>query len=214
MNQILMAQFQIATYDGSDLIRTLVNKFVGKWVLLLIAPFIIISSIGVLNLIVGVMLCSAIALTDVDASCQEGTFFLMRHQALKLLREALILKCTDEAGDTSGSPPVTRQLLMDWWRAAPHDEMMATTMSGAKEEGGQEAVYSQSASDYVQSHQDNQALDMQQMLAAAEVTDEDITVIFNELDTIVGSTRPVSVDEFIEGCMWMKGSVHPMDVMK
>jgi len=47
----------------------------------------------------------------------------------------------------------------------------------------------------------------------AGIHEDDINMIFNEIEATRGSGTQVSVDDFIEGCIWIHGEVHPLDVV-
>eukprot|EP00929_Paragymnodinium_shiwhaense_P017684 TRINITY_DN12726_c3_g2_i1.p1 TRINITY_DN12726_c3_g2~~TRINITY_DN12726_c3_g2_i1.p1 ORF type:complete len:1270 (-),score=364.95 TRINITY_DN12726_c3_g2_i1:245-4054(-) len=183
---LLLLQLRMATFDVAETVRWLIPRYVGEWILLLFYPFIAICAIGILNLVIGVMLTSAIGLTQQDERCINGTAFLTRHKALRDLRDKLTDRSIEEFGESAGRSPMVNRMKLLNWIAPPQ----------ISEDG--EIEYE----------------DLRPSFEKAQVSDEDIMMIWNELDNVVGNSRSCTIDEFIEACMWMKGSVHPLDVMK
>lgn len=46
----------------------------------------------------------------------------------------------------------------------------------------------------------------------ADINENDINELYNEMASALGHDRPITVDDFIEGCIWIKGDVHALDV--
>eukprot|EP00927_Polykrikos_kofoidii_P012750 TRINITY_DN15522_c0_g1_i3.p1 TRINITY_DN15522_c0_g1~~TRINITY_DN15522_c0_g1_i3.p1 ORF type:complete len:1331 (-),score=232.83 TRINITY_DN15522_c0_g1_i3:101-4042(-) len=120
--QIILAQMQLATANGSSIMRHVMDTHLGAFGLIFFLVFTFFCSFGVLNLIVGVMLTAAISVADVTSTQQVNTNMLLRHKALMLLREMLIAHHKGDYHSPSDESPEI-------------DEAALHTLCSGKEEG-------------------------------------------------------------------------------
>lgn len=99
----MMSLMQIATYDGwGDIVRYLIEGPPGTegegepYLFAILWVFIMISSLGILNLIIGVLLVSALEVTKRDQQYDDTTKRTKIHEALMDLRTVMTDRCKEE----------------------------------------------------------------------------------------------------------------------
>jgi len=220
----MLSLMQIATYDDwANLVREILfgpnNSGNGMPVfLIIIVPFITLVSLGLLNLIIGVMLTTALQVGTRDSKYKENVSKMRRHQALLDLRRALVARCAAD-GDipvctlSSDKVILQREIARKLRRERIDRESLTS------------APMNVSASKH------KQLTEIAQLFRNAGISDADIHAVYDEIDSVipdedeglpsskakVGNAgrkfRGISVGDFIKGCMWLKGKVHPLDVL-
>jgi len=205
----VLTQLKIATYGGSQDMRDLTENYVGGWILILFAFFIALASIGILNLIIGVMLNATISMAKNDKRCELGTQILTRHKSLVTLGSILQGHCDQEAEET-GFGMLSLETVLTWFDFGHKHKHMH--VKGDKIELKRAGSKLMKASLAKMEEKRLEGEDMGLFFAQAQVTKQDVETIFHELASVTGA-NDVTPDDFIEGCMWLKGTVHPLDVL-
>mmetsp|Transcript_120163 Transcript_120163/g.340128 ORF Transcript_120163/g.340128 Transcript_120163/m.340128 type:complete len:1285 (-) Transcript_120163:58-3912(-) len=202
----MLSQVQVATYDGAQELRLLSAEYLGGGVLILFAAFVAVASIGVLNLIIAVMLTSAIAITRRERNCEESTDVMNSHRALRNLQEVLTAKCREIDGDVA-TPMLSRGCLLQWL-----EDNEVVDLSGTQSRNlVSVAMGSLSSATWMAAMSTTEGT-LERLFDEAGVNVEDINTVFNEVESIRGFGR-ISVDDFIEGLIWNNSTVHPLDVL-
>lgn len=108
---------EIATYNGMEIIR---KRTEGSDVLLFLPVlfiFMAITSMGIMNLIIGVLLTAVLERGNQDDMFEQTIMKLRQHRALRRLRYGLSLHADKTLGkqkDGPGSHLVTRRILQGW----------------------------------------------------------------------------------------------------
>ena len=117
VTQSMFSLAEIATYNGMEIIR---KRTEGQDVLLFLPVlfiFMAITSMGIMNLIVGVLLTAVLERGNQDEMFEQTIMKLRQHRALRRLRFGLSLHADKTLGkqkDGSGSHLVTRRILQGW----------------------------------------------------------------------------------------------------
>jgi len=213
----MLSLLQIATYDGwGDIMRDLVKGPIGEpdrarpWCILVIVIFMALTSLGILNLIVGILLTSSLLVTQKDQAYQGSIHRLESHMSLQKLRDVLTELSLEEGEDNAGMPMVTRQQLKDLIEEGPS----GTGILG-KLAAGLHRPNSGTRSTIVLDETSNPREEAVTSIKAAGLKVADIDTVFNEIESCIGVPKDsaANVDDFIEGCMWIKGQVHPLNVL-
>lgn len=193
----MLTLVQIATYDGwGDIVRYLLEgpeddpDRAFPALIIVFVIYITITAMGILNLIIGILLTSALEVTNRDRRYSDNVKRLKRHEAMVQLRTVLKQKCAEEGaeGGDDFDPQVTRDMISHW-------------MNEVSFEGHGDSKHEQTH------------LSIVKLMHIAEITLDDVNLVFNEIESVVGQSKSVGVDDFIEGIMWLKGQVHALDVL-
>lgn len=288
--QAVLSMMQVATFDSYvPMWKTFIegdetyepSPMAGA-VFLVFMP---ITGLGILNLMVGVLLTSALEVTTHDEGYEANLIKLRRHQALRNLKSGCTYKARREADakKTDGErerehrikvarvkasqlyglplenkdPPaeVTRQKLLDYyydpevfdmdtiesWRPSrsrqhkkakkkfrssfPQSDDSTPTSSnavgedsGAKQSSELKEKRSNTESFWLDQVSgilglQNAGTDMMELFEKAEISTDHVVLVYNELESLLASNATSTVDDFIEGCMWLKGQVHETDIL-
>mmetsp|Transcript_7828 Transcript_7828/g.18232 ORF Transcript_7828/g.18232 Transcript_7828/m.18232 type:complete len:1176 (-) Transcript_7828:101-3628(-) len=162
--------------------------------------FLSMSTFGITNLIVGVMLTATVSVEVQSIRFGDSFHRLTRHEVLLQLRTSLLEECQNNGLSTTlGSPHVSKAHLLKLLRkpglvaveedAQPNIELL-TSISGVFGAAGP----------------------MRSMFELAGIGEDEIEGIFAELEGIMGPLTSISVDDFIESCLTLTGYVHQIDV--
>mmetsp|Transcript_57411 Transcript_57411/g.136450 ORF Transcript_57411/g.136450 Transcript_57411/m.136450 type:complete len:1185 (-) Transcript_57411:240-3794(-) len=167
---------------------------------LVLLAFLSMSTFGITNLIVGVMLTATVSVEVQSIRFGDSFHRLTRHEVLLQLRTALLEECQNSGLSTTlGSPHVSKSHLLKLLEkphlvtkeedAHPNIELL-TSISNVFGTGGP----------------------VRSMFELAGIGEDEIEGIFAELEGIVGPMTSISVDDFIESCLTLTGYVHQIDV--
>ncbi|CAE7493562.1 CACNA1H [Symbiodinium sp. CCMP2592] len=133
----MLSLAQIATFSGIDLIRRRIDASDGWLFMPALFLFMAIASLGIINLIVGVLLTAVLDRGDQDDMFESTVLKLRQHRALRRLRLGLCLHAEKTLGRTKegkdDSHLVSRRILQGWARG-PDAELNKQEEEAAEED--------------------------------------------------------------------------------
>jgi len=133
----MLSLAQIATFSGIDLIRRRIDASDGWLFMPALFLFMAIASLGIINLIVGVLLTAVLDRGDQDDMFESTVLKLRQHRALRRLRLGLCLHAEKTLGRTKegkdDSHLVSRRILQGWARG-PDAELNKQEDEAAEED--------------------------------------------------------------------------------
>eukprot|EP00928_Gymnodinium_smaydae_P097045 TRINITY_DN86_c0_g2_i1.p1 TRINITY_DN86_c0_g2~~TRINITY_DN86_c0_g2_i1.p1 ORF type:complete len:1344 (+),score=284.28 TRINITY_DN86_c0_g2_i1:154-4185(+) len=230
----LLTHFRIATHDGANILRKL-HDSQGSWILLVFYCYLAVVSIGVLNLVVGVMLTSTIRINRGEKTVEDGAHEVMMLSICKTLRDRLVEECIANNGRADEScltlemvlafgsekqrkRSVTPQDSDDAMEAANSDQgthvrSMASVMrqeDGRIHRTGSQKVaqggVNESLDAALQRHKE-----IRKLLTDMGIQKQELQTIFRTSEIICGSDA-MTIDDFVDGVLWLRGVVQPLDV--
>ncbi|CAE7197451.1 FAD2 [Symbiodinium necroappetens] len=133
----MLSLAQIATFSGIDLIRRRIDASDGWLFMPALFLFMAIASLGIINLIVGVLLTAVLDRGDQDDMFESTVLKLRQHRALRRLRFGLCLHAEKTLGRTKegkdDSHLVSRRILQGWARG-PDAELDKQEEEAAEED--------------------------------------------------------------------------------
>lgn len=201
MPACLGTMLQIATFDGAYLVQYLINNGnVDSSIIFLFLFFNVFCAIGMINVIIGVLVNSSIDLALQDAQLEDiNTRFTVR-QHLRVLRLAL-KSYFGRRGTATTDAVLSRQsvfaLLFD---EVPLEEPPPASAATPRTKAAAKLNKAWIGKSF------------HELFAIADITERDTNVIFNALEGAVGGLVSISIDDFIERCIWLKEDVHPLAI--
>ncbi|CAJ1461532.1 unnamed protein product, partial [Effrenium voratum] len=133
----MLSLLQIATYNGADIIRRRTKGSDAYLFMPVMFGFMAICSLGIINLIVGVLLTAVLERGNQDEMFENTIMKLRQHRALRRLRFGLVLHAEKTLGKnkdgSDGSHLVSRRILQGWARG-PDAELTAEEMDDVEDE--------------------------------------------------------------------------------
>eukprot|EP00927_Polykrikos_kofoidii_P013239 TRINITY_DN15765_c0_g1_i1.p1 TRINITY_DN15765_c0_g1~~TRINITY_DN15765_c0_g1_i1.p1 ORF type:complete len:1274 (+),score=152.83 TRINITY_DN15765_c0_g1_i1:220-3822(+) len=196
--EIVVSQLEFATYDGTTWVREIMNKHTGGWVLPIYFAFISITSLGILNLQIGVMMNSAIVVAATESRLKDNTVFLNQHRALRKLRDELTRFYQQTQGDLEKvpSPDIALSTLSRWFPE------VKKSSRGSDYGMGSVAMVDEKSGD-----------ELTDLFRAANIEWDEVKQIFSKCEQLMPEQSCITVDEFISACMWLKSDVAPLDIL-
>eukprot|EP00927_Polykrikos_kofoidii_P033367 TRINITY_DN28212_c0_g1_i1.p1 TRINITY_DN28212_c0_g1~~TRINITY_DN28212_c0_g1_i1.p1 ORF type:complete len:1328 (-),score=144.64 TRINITY_DN28212_c0_g1_i1:411-4256(-) len=121
--QMVLAQMKFGTFDGCSTVRVIMNDYhVGIWVFILFFVFVSTTSIGVMNLIPGIMLTVTMPEVEQQSTTNVQTRFLLRHQAISNLADKLTQRCWNgKVAKSKTMSPEVHMLELCLWCEEDHE---------------------------------------------------------------------------------------------
>lgn len=145
VSESMFSLAEIATYNGMEIIR---KRTEGSDVLLFLPVlfiFMAITSMGIMNLIIGVLLTAVLERGNQDDMFEQTIMKLRQHRALRRLRYGLSLHADKTLGrqkEGPGSHLVTRRILQGW-AEGPDVELKKEEATHGEEDEDRDTVQEQ-----------------------------------------------------------------------
>lgn len=206
----ILLQLQIATNTGCDELRGLYYESGGVWVLIVAILYICVTSICILNLIVGVMLTAAISNFSQDDRTNLSSAALNKHKKMMQLRD-LLGQYWRKNHEGAGTPVVDRAQILELILADDDDQLLGEIFMDATREKVKTSVSEMWRGEKA-SGDVSLLTQLQDIFEDLEISRDNVEHIFEEYTSIVGQAE-CPVDDFISSVMWLQGTVQPLDMV-
>lgn len=227
----MLSLLQLSTFDGGgDVIRTVVGGREQRHPLMMAAfvPCIGLLSLGIINLMVGVLLITSLEASQNEKKFQDSTDKLHKHRALLRLKSLMHARCKRAVGSEEDKPMVSRDQVFEWlaegqkehqegsgiWKHLPFNHASSSHQTGAKSMGGSTA--DEFLNSLTTAHHMSWAAtngDLHDLIVATGLSEDNLHALFDEIKAFHGKETLMKVDDFIQGCMFFLADATVYDVV-